>query len=147
MALQTKYCMNRTYLIGLACGLALIAGCATNRPAPGPGHRPPAAGDFPNSNLLVISAVYGSGTHFVDVTYRVNDLLRQPGVEFFARPEWLHADPTPGWNKALVIVFDHKGQRRIFTAGEGGRVSADVLLETKKAKPAPKRLKPAKAEK
>ena len=45
-----------------------------------------------------------SGTQFADVTYRVNDLIHQPLVEFFARPEWLKADPTPGWNKALVIV-------------------------------------------
>ncbi|MGC3959524.1 MAG: hypothetical protein QM813_16735 [Verrucomicrobiota bacterium] len=139
--------MNKTYLLGLACGLALIAGCATNHPTSDSNRHPPVAGDLPNANLLVISAVYGSGTHFVDVTYRVNDLLRQPGVEFFARPEWLHADPTPGWNKALVIIFDHKGQRRIFTAGEGGRVSVDTLLDAKKPKPALKRPQPAKAEK
>lgn len=139
--------MNKTSLLGFACSLLLIAGCATHRPAPGPLHHPPLAGNLPGANLLVISAVYGSGANFVDVTYRVNDLLRQPGVEFFARPEWLHADPTPGWNKALVIVYEHKGQRRLFTTGEGGRVSADTLLGDKKPKPAPKRPKPAKAEK
>lgn len=141
--------MNKTHFLGFASALLLIAGCATNRPAPGPGHRPPVAGDFPNANLLIISAVYGSGTHFADVTYRVNDLLRQPGVEFFARPEWLKADPTPGWNKALVIVYEHQGHRRIFTAGEGGRVSVDTLLDDKGKKPkaAPKRPKAAKAEK
>lgn len=82
----------------------------------------------PVADLLLISAVYGSGTHYNDVSYRVNDLLHQSGVEFFARPEWLNTDPTPGWNKALIIVYEVKGRRRTFVAGEGGRVSAEILL-------------------
>ena len=53
--------------------------------------------------------------------------LRQPDGEFFARPEWLKVDPTPGWNKALVIVYDCKGHRHIFTAGEGGKVNLAEL--------------------
>lgn len=83
----------------------------------------------PAAKLLIISATYGSGTHFADVTCRVNDLLRQPDVEFFARPEWLKVDPTPGWNKALVIVYDYAGQRHVFTAGEGGEVSVKTLIQ------------------
>jgi hypothetical protein len=59
----------------------------------------------------------------------VDDLLHQPKVEFFARPEWLHTDPTPGWNKALVIVYECKGSRHIFTTGEGGKVSLEGLME------------------
>jgi hypothetical protein len=86
----------------------------------------------PSSDLLLISAVYGSGTRYADVTYRVNDLLHQPAVEFYASPEWLQTDPTPGWNKALVIVYEFKGRRRTFATGEGGRVSAGVLLEEAK---------------
>jgi hypothetical protein len=81
------------------------------------------------AELLIISATYGSGTHYADVTSRVNDLLRQPGVDFYARPQWLEADPTPGWNKALVIVYEFKGQRHIFTTGEGGRVNVTDLLK------------------
>ena len=86
--------------------------------------------------LLVISAVYGSGISFADVTNRVDpELLHQPNVEFFARPEWLHADPTPGWNKALVIVYEINGHRHIFTAGEGGKVSEEQLVDLAKKKP------------
>ena len=80
-----------------------------------------------NSDFVIISAVYGSGVTFSDVTARVDELLRQPNVEFFARPEWLHTDPTPGWNKALVIVYDCRGRRGIFTCGEGGRVTLDLF--------------------
>lgn len=87
-----------------------------------------AAAQLPASELLIISALYGSGTKFADVTHRVDELLRKPGAEFFARPQWLHADPTPGWNKRLVIVYKFNGQRRTFQTGEGGRVSRDRLL-------------------
>lgn len=107
-------------------------GCASPPRASRSTSRPAAIAPSLSADLLVISAVYGSGTHYADVTYRVNDLVHQLSVEFFARPEWLQADPTPGWNKTLVIVYEFKGQRRTFTAGEGGRVSAEVLLEEAK---------------
>lgn len=114
--------MQNLWIIGL--GLFLAAGCATKPPA-----ARPAVISSPAAEVLVISATYGSGTRFADVTYRVNAMLHQPDVEFFARPEWLKADPTPGWNKALVIVYEHKGRRRIFSTGEGGRVSLETLLK------------------
>ncbi len=112
--------------LGFIASVALT-GCATSQ------HEsdvamPPSAVKSSLANLLIISATYGSGANFSDVTARVNDLLRQPNVEFFARPEWLHADPTPGWNKALVIVYEFKGHRHIFTTGEGGNVSAKILV-------------------
>jgi hypothetical protein len=109
----------------------LTFGCATSRNGT-QNYLPPQAISSPTANLLIVSAVYGSGIHFADVTYRVNDLLHQRGVEFFARPEWLHADPTPGWNKALVIVYEFKGHRRIFTTGEGGKVNVELLLKRPK---------------
>jgi hypothetical protein len=115
---------------GLACVL-LFAGCATSTAA----HRhPPHEADIrpsPASQVLIISATYGSGKKFADVTERVNDLLRQPNAHFWAKPKWLGADPTPGWNKALVIVYEVKGRRRTFTAGEGGTVSIARLLKNK----------------
>jgi hypothetical protein len=120
----------------LIIGLCLIsaAGCVTHSTA-SKSYILPSTDQSPSANLLVISAVYGSGVHFADVTYRVNDLLHQPSVEFFARPEWLQADPTPGWNKALVIVYEFKGRRHVFTTGEGGRVNLDLLIEQAKKKP------------
>ena len=82
------------------------------------------------ADCLIVSAVYGSGVHYADVTERVNELLRQPGTEFYAHPQWLHADPTPYWNKALVIIYEVKGQRHIFTTGEGGGVSLEQLIQS-----------------
>ncbi len=103
------------------------AGCATTCRTPAQ-HVPPVTASVPAAGLWIISATYGSGTNYSDVTDRVNDLIHQPNVEFFARPEWLHADPTPGWNKALVVVYEFKGRRHVFTAGEGVRVSVEALI-------------------
>lgn len=82
--------------------------------------------------LKVISAVYGSGQKFSDVTDRVNDILSRPEYEFYARPEWLKTDPTPGWNKELVITFEYHGARHIFFTGEGGKVNEVLLLDATK---------------
>lgn len=123
--------MKTLPLLAFSICLLLSVGCATPRhTSKKPGH--PATTASASANVLVISAVYGSGTKFDDVTYRVNDLVHQPEVEFFARPEWLDTDPTPGWNKALVIVYEFKGQRHTFTTGEGGRVSATILIDAAK---------------
>lgn len=90
------------------------------------GKRAPAPERVP---VKLISAVYGSGTAFADVTDRVKALLDEPGAAFQANPSWLGADPTPGWNKALVIVHEFEGRRRTFTAGENGAVSAALLVK------------------
>ena len=119
--------MKATCLL-LAGMFFLAVGCATSQPARD--HAVPAqVAASPSSELLIISAVYESGSDVADVTDRVNDLLHQPGVEFFTRPEWLHADPKPGWNKALVIVYEYKGRRHLFVAGEGDRVTAGLLIK------------------
>lgn len=79
--------------------------------------------------VKLVSAVYGSGTAFTDVTDRVKSFLDEPGARFYANPQWLGADPTPGWNKALVIVYEVDGKRRTFTAGENGEVSAALVVK------------------
>lgn len=122
--------MKTLHLLVIAASIAFVAGCAS--PSNDPRQHPPTAISSPSAGWLVVSAVYGSGVHYTDVTYRVDELLRQPNVEFFARPEWLHADPTPGWNKALVIIYEFNGRRHIFTTGEGGRVSLGQLIHLAK---------------
>jgi hypothetical protein len=104
----------------------LVVGCAVNSDQTIPS-QPPSAETPSIGDIVIISATYGSGTNYADVTSRVNYWLRQPDGEFFARPEWLKADPTPGWNKALVIVYECKGHRHIFTTGEGGKVNVAEL--------------------
>jgi|GEM_PF-1181063 hypothetical protein len=88
------------------------------KPAPPPAEVP----------VKVISAVYGSGTTFADVTDRVKSLLNEPGARFHANLHWLGTD-APGPNKTLVIVHEIQGKRHIFSAGENGEVSAVQLVE------------------
>ena len=113
------------YWVAIGVSMALVAGCASESQVAKP--PAPATISSPSGDFSLISAVYGSGTQFADVTHRVDDLLHHPENEFFARPEWLQADPTPGWNKALVMVYEFKGERHIFTTGEGGGVSLEQL--------------------
>lgn len=89
------------------------------KPAPAPERVP----------VKLISAVYGSGTQFSDVTERVQAFLDEPGALFQASPHWLGADPTAGWNKALVIVHEVEGKRRVFTVGKNGAVSAALIVK------------------
>ena len=93
----------------LALVASLLTGCSKN-------------------NVQVISSVYGTGKNFADVSERVADLV-QKGPGFNADPGWLKVDPSPGWNKALIIIYEVKGRRHVFTADEGERVSARILLE------------------
>lgn len=105
--------------LSLGIGKASILKLQPNgKPAPPP----------PAVPVKLISAVYGSGTQFTDVTERVKSLLSEPGAVFYANPPWLGADPTPGWNKALVIVHEVHGKRHTFTAGENGQVTALQLV-------------------
>jgi hypothetical protein len=121
----------KAHLVLIAAAALILAGCASPpRPVANLDQAP--AAPTPAADLLIISATYGSGTNYSDVTYRVNDLIRTPGCDFYARPGWLLADPTPGWNKALVIVYEVKGKRHVFTTGEGGLVNASILLHAKK---------------
>ncbi len=83
------------------------------------------------SQMEVISAVYGEYTNFADVSFRVKDLLHLD-TGFQVQPGFLQADPFPYYHKALVIVYDVKGQRHIFTAYENETVTAGELLEAAK---------------
>jgi len=111
--------------VAIGVSLALVAGCASQSRVRKPSA--PTTISSPSDDFLVVSAVYGSEIYFADVTRRVDDLLHHRDNAFLARAEWLRTDPTPGWNKALVIVYEFKGRRHIFTTGEGGRVSLERL--------------------
>lgn len=96
---------------------------------PNPAPPPAPETDTPAAQLLIISAAFGSGTHYSDVTDRVNDLLKPPGAEFPVNPGSLQTDPTPGTWKNLVIIYEFRGKRHIFTTDEAGKVSVVILRD------------------
>src|SRR6476660_3804284 len=55
------------------------------------------------ASLSVVSAVYGSGDRFCDVTDRVKAILDEPGAQFTAKPYWLGVEPISGASVSLVI--------------------------------------------
>ena len=121
--------MKKSFPLVIALGF-LLAGCAST--ANMKLFPPATAITSPAADLLILSATYGSGVNFADVSLRVNDLIHQSGVEFSARPQSLLADPTPGWNKALVIIYEYQGRRHLFASGEGGAVSVEILIKNAK---------------
>jgi hypothetical protein len=125
--------MKTLSLLCIGTGLYLLAGCATanHHPNTAPTTAPPIAITSPADQLWVISAVFGSGKKFADVTSRVDTLLHQPSAVFYARAPWLGVDPNPGWNKTLIIVYEFKGRRHIFTTS-GGMVSLEELVHPPK---------------
>jgi hypothetical protein len=77
-------------------------------------------------DVQIDSAVYGESTNFADVSFQVRDLLRL-GSGFEVHPSFLQTDPMVGYNKVLVVVYEVRGQRHIFTAVEGDTVNAKIL--------------------
>jgi arabinogalactan endo-1,4-beta-galactosidase len=114
--------MKSLFCLAVFVSLWLLTGCASTPP-------PNLSGAGPQvGELTIISAVYGSSSHFADVTERVQQRLHADNGEFYANPEWLKADPTPGWNKELVITYEYAGQRKTFNAGENTRITYKILL-------------------
>ncbi len=89
------------------------------------------------ANVEIVSATWGTGDIFIDVTARVRRVLAAPEQDFPVNPEWLGHDPVVGYTKVLVTVFQYAGQRYILSLDEGaqigvGRLRACVRDRTRK---------------
>lgn len=90
--------------------------------APKPDNRPPAG------QIHILSARWGSGSHWADVTDRVVSLL-ESGQPFKADTKTLDADPSPGWKKRLEIQYEMDGKRKSIHVDEGKKLEAFDFLE------------------
>jgi len=63
----------------------------------------------PSANVLIISATYGSGSHYADVTSRVNDLFRQADVEFFCPAPVVGSRSDAGMEQGLGDCLSVQG--------------------------------------
>lgn len=77
---------------------------------------------LPTTGIEIISATYGSGRRHADVTDRVIEFMETNPRRLVVRPQDLGADPTPGWNKELVITHKWRGRRRTMNWGENSHV-------------------------
>jgi len=87
----------------------------------------PAPDPAPLRDVEMVSAVYGAGGQFADVSAELRRLLSEPGAAFPAKPYWLGADPAPGACKSLVMVTQSRGVRRVTAVAEGDQVCAELL--------------------
>ena len=110
-------------------------GYEINVPPPGP---PPAvASGTTVKDVRIELALFGSGTHLVDVTDRAVELLRTQPQGFEARADWLKIDPMPGKNKSLLIRYRYHNQERYFMVTGGNRASYSALVEEQTDKEPP----------
>jgi len=62
--------------------------------------------------VQILSATYGTGGKNADVTVKVKDYVENLQRPFSSNPPELGADPNPGWNKNLRIIYMKDGVRR-----------------------------------
>ena len=75
--------------------------------------------------LRILTAVYGASGKEADVTEKVKQLIEVERGSFSVSPNDLGADPNPGWNKSLYVVYMKGGVRRENWHTENKRVLAD----------------------
>jgi len=76
--------------------------------------------------VQVLAATYGTGGKNADVIERVTRFV-EDRKRFSANPVDLGADPNPGWNKSLHIVYIKGGVRREQRWNENGTVLPESL--------------------
>lgn len=123
--------MKTPLLAAAVAVLVLVAGCSTTSHQVQSSATPAATAvsRLGRSEVRIISAVYGSGRTFVDVTQRVDDLLNRLPKGFRARPGQMQIDPTPDTTKILVIVYEYKGLQHTLTKGQRGKVTIQILQD------------------
>jgi hypothetical protein len=95
-------------------------------PSPETSANPPVS--LSTNGLKIVAAVWGSGNNFVDVTDRVGEMIiGQPNSDFQVTHVSLKSDPSPGWKKVLITVFELDGARYVLNSREDSRVGVRAL--------------------
>jgi hypothetical protein len=72
----------------------------------------------PIGGLIITEAIYGVTDHHVDVTAKLNSLVRDSKLHVYASNQ-LGGDPYPNTSKNLVVRYEYKGQKLERTVNEG----------------------------
>ena len=80
-------------------------------------------------DLMIISAKYGMGKDFTDVTAKVIDLLNANTGAFTADEKTLRANPLPGKDKNLIVSYFLAGTNYVFIVSRTNQVSSALLME------------------
>ncbi|HEY2585545.1 MAG TPA: hypothetical protein VGI81_07270 [Tepidisphaeraceae bacterium] len=80
----------------------------------------------------IVSASFGTGNKWADVTDRVKQLAASSQVGR-ANAHTLGIDPDPGWRKRLEIVYLEDGERRTFMIDGGNEIRVPGLIPVEPA--------------
>ena len=69
--------------------------------------------------VKILSASYGTGGKFADVTARVKHYVEDKKETFWANKDTLKSDPNPGWNKSITVKYIKDGIKRERRWGKG----------------------------
>jgi hypothetical protein len=78
-----------------------------------------------SSVVQIISATYGTGGKYADVTAAVKKIVEQNREMMVVNPGTLGADPSPGWNKELHVIYTKDGVKHEQRRGENEHVLPD----------------------
>lgn len=106
----------------------LVAPTTLPPPADGRGVFKRRLSQAPSREVKVISAYYGIGRNFVDVTPLVSPLLQRPVDSFLINPKVMQADPYKGLIKYLLLTYTYGGTRRYYIGTEGAILNREILL-------------------
>lgn len=80
-----------------------------------------------NGKPEIISAQWGMGNHWADVTAKIKELAALPQA-VRANPDTLGADPAHGWHKTLQIVYVKDGQSHTVSFREDEEIRIEDLI-------------------
>ncbi len=86
-----------------------------------------AAGNPLPANDIVVSARWGGGQKWVDVTATLKEWLTGDDDTIRADNDTLGSDPTPGWQKHLEITYKKDGEQKTISITENEKVPMEKL--------------------
>jgi hypothetical protein len=69
--------------------------------------------------LQIISARWGSGSRYVNVTQRLQDMVNSNGLSVKVTPQNMAGDTTPGASKKIIVEYRYQGRQQTVTRVEG----------------------------
>jgi hypothetical protein len=78
--------------------------------------------------LEIVEATYGAGNFQMNVTQKLQSLVRDNVLDLSAEPGVLGGDPAPGTEKTLIVKYRYNGKPYQASVGDFGRIHIPSLI-------------------
>lgn len=78
--------------------------------------------DHDRGRLIIVRAYYGVQGHAVNVTDRLQSMVRDGGLEVRVNNDTFGGDPAVGAQKVLIVIYNYRGQEQATAVWEGNRL-------------------------